>query len=34
MLMHPTLEQMQTLGLGGMAAAWRDLVLQCDVLGL
>lgn len=28
MLTHPTLEQMQTLGLGGMAAAWRDLATQ------
>jgi DNA replication protein DnaC len=28
MLTHPTLEQMQTLCLGGMAAAWRDLATQ------
>lgn len=28
MLTHPTLEQMQTLGLKGMAAAYRDLVEQ------
>lgn len=28
MLTHPTLEQMQTLGLGGMAAAWRDLATR------
>lgn len=28
MLTHPTLEQMHILGLGGMAAAWRDLATQ------
>ncbi|MFD1973282.1 ATP-binding protein [Mesorhizobium kowhaii] len=28
MLTNPTLDQMQTLGLTGMAAAWRELVEQ------
>jgi hypothetical protein len=28
MLTHPTLEQMASLGLNGMAAAWRALAEQ------
>lgn len=28
MLNHPTLDQMQALGLAGMAAAWRDIAAQ------
>lgn len=30
MLTHPTLDQMQALGLGGMAAAYRDLADQSN----
>jgi len=30
MLTHPTLDQMQTLGLGGMASAYRDLADQSN----
>lgn len=30
MLNHPTLDQMQLLGLAGMAAAWRDIAAQDD----
>lgn len=28
MLTHPTLDQMHSLGLAGMAAAWRDIAEQ------
>jgi len=28
LLTHPTLDQMHSLGLGGMAAAWRDIAEQ------
>lgn len=34
MLTHPTLDQMQILGLAGMAAAWRDIAEQDSAAGL
>jgi DNA replication protein DnaC len=34
MLTHPMLDQMQSLGLGGMAAAYRQLAEQDDAVGL
>ena len=34
MLTHPTLDQMHTLGLAGMAAAYRQLAEQDDAAGL
>jgi DNA replication protein DnaC len=34
MLTHPTLDQMQALGLAGMAAAYRQLAEQDDAAGL
>jgi DNA replication protein DnaC len=33
-LTHPTLDQMHILGLGGMAAAWRDIAEQDSATGL